>query len=38
MSEPRRDMDFLADIQEAVERVLTYKNDLTEEEFLNSFT
>jgi uncharacterized protein with HEPN domain len=36
MSKPRLDMDFLADIQEAVERVLTYTTKMTEEEFLNS--
>lgn len=35
MSEGRRDTDFLADILEAVDRILTYTVGMTEIEFLN---
>ena len=36
MSERRRDVDFLADILEAIDRILAYTAKMTEEEFLSS--
>ena len=34
MSDPRRDPDYLEDILEAVQRILTYSQDLHHEDFL----
>jgi len=35
MSKPRRDKHYLADITEAIGRIISYTKDLTYEEFLN---
>lgn len=35
MSKPRRDKHYLADITEAIGRIISYTKDLTYEQFVN---